>query len=176
MTMQQLLTDGVIAFRALEPTDVDVLMKWENDTSLWEVGATVAPYSRKQLWEYIDTYDGDIYRAGQLRFMIEECATRSPIGTADLFDFDAVNRRSSFGLLIAREYSGRGYGKRAAAILEHYCRSRLGLHQLWCVIPADNTGSRALFDKMEYRITGRLRSWLRTGESYRDAYVYQKIL
>ncbi len=172
----QLLTDGTLRFRALEPTDVDVLMAWENDTSLWEVGATVAPYSRKQLWEYIDTYDGDIYRACQLRFMIEECCSGTAVGTADLFDFDALNRRSSFGLLIAREYSGRGYGARAAAILEQYCRLRLGLHQLWCVIPADNAASRALFQKLDYRISGRLRSWLRTGESYRDAYVYQKIL
>ena len=32
--MAQLLNDGVVALRAIEPTDLDVLTSWENDTSL----------------------------------------------------------------------------------------------------------------------------------------------
>lgn len=56
-----------ITLRALEPVDVDTLYRWENDTRIWEAGSTLAPFSRKQLWDYIDTYDGDIYAARQLR-------------------------------------------------------------------------------------------------------------
>ncbi len=52
--MAQLLNDGVVALRAIEPTDLDVLTSWENDTSLWELGCTLAPYSRKRLWDYIE--------------------------------------------------------------------------------------------------------------------------
>ena len=38
-----------VRLRALEPEDLDILYRYENDSSLWEVGTTIAPFSRKQL-------------------------------------------------------------------------------------------------------------------------------
>ena len=43
--MSQLLSNDIITLRALEPTDLDTLYRWENDTTLWAVSDTVAPYS-----------------------------------------------------------------------------------------------------------------------------------
>ena len=43
----QLLSNDTIALRPLEPTDLDTLYQWENDTALWVVSDTVAPYSRE---------------------------------------------------------------------------------------------------------------------------------
>ena len=42
-----------VRLRALEPEDLDILYRYENDSSLWEVGTTIAPFSRKQLYDYI---------------------------------------------------------------------------------------------------------------------------
>ena len=61
MTMSQLLKNDLVTLRALEPTDLDILYKWENDTALWVVSDTVAPYSREALWQYLETNTGDIY-------------------------------------------------------------------------------------------------------------------
>ena len=69
MTHASLLNDNVIALRALEPTDLDVLFKWENDTDLWTVTDTVAPYSRQVLWQYLENYTADIYQSHELRLM-----------------------------------------------------------------------------------------------------------
>ena len=33
--MEKFLDDGVVSLRALDPTDLDLLYIWENDTSLW---------------------------------------------------------------------------------------------------------------------------------------------
>ena len=166
------LSDERIVLRAPEPIDVDTLYKWENDTSLWSTGVTLAPYSRKQLWDYIDNYDGDIFAAKQLRFMIDlkngngnvETGVHdskkelfpTSIGTVDLFDFDAVNA--------------------ALNLVAEYCRARLGLHQLYCTIAETNHPSRALFEKAGFQISGRLKSWLRTPPTYTSAYFYQKFL
>ena len=49
--MSQLLSNDTITLRALEPTDLDMLYQWENDTALWVVSDTIAPYSRKALWQ-----------------------------------------------------------------------------------------------------------------------------
>lgn len=172
----QLLSDGVISLRALEPGDVDILYRWENDTELWEVGLTIAPFSRQQLANYIENYDGNIFTARQLRLMVSLDSTREAIGTVDLYDYDPVNCRSAIGILIDASFARCGYGAAALRLMERYCCSRLGLHQLYCVVPEDNVASRALFSSVGYTISGRLRSWLRRNNSYRDAYIYQRML
>ena len=58
-----MLSNGTIRLRALEVDDLDMLYLWENDTSSWRDGTNIAPFSRRMLAEYIDTYDGDIFKS-----------------------------------------------------------------------------------------------------------------
>lgn len=169
------MSESQITLRALEPIDVDTLYRWENDPAVWGVGSTIAPYSRKQLWDYIDTYDGDIFSAKQLRLMIA-LPSGETIGTVDLYDFDPANSRCAVGILIAPEWRRQGYARLALERLADHCRRHLSLHQLYSIAGADNTASRALFESAGYTISGRLRSWLRTANTYTDAYLYQKML
>ena len=174
-----MLTDGIISLRALEPVDVDTLYRWENDPAVWGVGHTIAPYSRKQLWDYVNNYDADIYSSRQLRLMIDLLGTEGTaqtVGTLDLYDFDPANSRCGAGILIAPDFRRRGYGLRALSLAADYCRGRLSLHQLYCIVGEENTASRRLFEKAGYTPCGRLKSWLRSGGSYSDAYICQKFL
>ena len=164
-----------VTLRALEPIDVDTLYRWENDPSVWGVGCTLAPYSRKQLWDYINSYDGDIFSARQLRLMIA-LPSGETVGTVDLYDFDPANSRCAVGILVAPEYRRQGYALTALEMLADHCRRLYSLHQLYCIAGADNIASRSLFEKAGYTISGRLRSWLRTANTYTDAYLYQKML
>lgn len=171
-----LLSDDIITLRAPEPDDIDMLYRWENNTDLWSVGITVAPYSRKQLADYIATYNGDIFSERQLRLIIMLNANHESIGTIDLFDYDPVNGRCAVGILVDDTYSRQGYGLRSLNLISRYCFSRLGLHQLYCIIPEDNTASRRLFIAAGYKAVGRLRSWLRRNNRYLNAYIYQHLL
>ena len=169
----------MITLRALEPIDVDILYRWENDPAVWGVGLTIAPYSRKQLWDYVNNYDGDIYSARQLRLMIDindSDGHLQTVGTIDLYDFDPVNSRCGLGILIAPEFRRRGLGLEAIGQAEVYCRGRLSLHQLYCIVGEDNVPSRRLFEKAGFTVSGRLRSWLRSADRYTDAYICQKFL
>lgn len=170
-----LLTDGVISLRALEPEDAAMLYLWENDTRLWNVGCATAPFSLSQLKEYISGYDADIFSARQLRLVITDAETLQPLGTADLYDFDPVNSRAGVGILVDEAHRRTGVGLRAIKLLERYCLERLSLHQLWAVIPESNPACRALFGKAGYTISGRLRSWLREGGRFSDAWLYQNL-
>lgn len=175
MSTQELLSNGRICLRAIEPTDIDLILSWENDSSAWYVGNTVAPYSRKILWDYVENYNPDIYSECQLRLMIVDCATEAAVGMVDLFDFDAHNRRSGVGIMIGHEFRNNGYGTDALNVLHGYARKFLGLHQLWAQIPADNDYSLAMFTNCGYKICGRLRSWLRHNERYFDVFVLQSL-
>lgn len=169
-----LLSDGTLSLRALEPGDIDTIFEWENDTRLWTSATTAAPFSRRNIEDYVLTYDADIFSAKQLRLMV--CVDGVTVGAADLFDFDPVNRRAGIGLVIGEPFRRRGYALRALALLSRYCRERIGMHQLWALVGADNAPSRAMLTAAGYEISGRMRSWLRTGTSYGDAYFYQLLL
>ncbi len=170
-----MLHDDTIELRALEPEDLDVLYRWENDTELWKVGSSIAPFSRKILWDYIENYSPDIYAARQLRLMVVLRATGRAIGTVDFYDFDPHNKRAGVGMLIDSAEAGRGYGTRALTLATSYARGFLGMHQLWAVIPVDNKASMALFKKCGYRCSGRMRSWLRLDGCYHDALIMQHL-
>lgn len=171
-----MLRDDMIRLRAVEPADIDLLYDWENDTSLWDVGITLAPYSRKQLRDYVDSYTADIYASRQLRLMVSLLGTDETVGTVDLYDFDPVNGRAGVGVLIAAPWQRRGIGLRALNLIADYCQRKLSMHQLYCIVGADNRPSRALFEAAGYKTSGRLRSWLLKDTRRLDAFIMQRLL
>ena len=40
------LENETIRLRALEPEDLELLYRWENNPELWSLGNTMSPYSR----------------------------------------------------------------------------------------------------------------------------------
>ena len=94
-----MLKNKNIFLRALEPTDISTIYLWENDSRLWKSSSTTAPFTRKQIWDYIQNYSADIYSQRQLRLMICLHDT-TPVGLVDLFDFDPRHKRAFVGLLI----------------------------------------------------------------------------
>lgn len=66
------LESNRITLRALEPEDLDILYKWENDSRLWQNGSTLTPYSKFALRDYLENSLQDIFQSRQLRLMVEE--------------------------------------------------------------------------------------------------------
>ena len=75
------LKSGNISLRAIEPSDINILFSWENDTQYWVLSNTMAPYSKHVLNKYLDNAHLDIYEAKQLRMVIEVDGIK-PIGLA----------------------------------------------------------------------------------------------
>lgn len=172
-----------IWLRAIEPLDIDVIYKWENDTENWSVSLTQTPFSRFVLEQYITTAHQDIYTAKQLRLMIDLSPSHSPqengsrsIGTIDLFDFDPDHLRAGIGILIAdKSERKKGYASEALGVLIEYCFHSLNLHQLFCNIAPDNEASILLFQKHGFQITGIKKDWIRDSNKYKDELILQLI-
>ncbi|MCG8702189.1 MAG: GNAT family N-acetyltransferase [Bacteroidales bacterium] len=167
-----------VLLRALEPEDIDVLYKWENDRTIWHVSNTITPFSKYILRKYIENSYQDIYEAKQLRLMIElhiedNCRT---IGSIDLFDFDPHNKRAGIGILIGEpEERGKGYARIALKELISYAFDVLKLHQLYCNISADNDASISLFKKEGFQLIGVKKEWIKTSSGYSDELLFQLI-
>lgn len=171
-----ILGGELIKLRALEPEDIDVLYKWENDTEVWKVSNTVAPYSRHVLREFIESQRVDIFETKQLRLIIESRKECKPIGTIDLFDLDLYNARAGVGILVYDKLDqGQGYASGALSTLIRYAFGTLGLNQLYCNIPATNTRSLALFRNKGFTTVGLKKEWTRTTADWQDEYLMQLV-
>ena len=168
--------EGHICFlRALEPRDLDVMYGWENNTSIWRVSGTVAPFSRHQLSRLIEEQQFDIYATRQLRLVIES-HVGEVVGAVDIFDFDPQHRRAGVGIIVSDEFRGQGYALDALNTLEQYARESLNLRQLWCSVTEDNLASLNLFLRAGYEECGRRKSWIITHEGEFDEILFQKLL
>lgn len=170
-----LLENEVVLLRAMEPEDLDVLYKWENDTNLWCCGSTLAPYSRFALRDYLLRSTQDIFSARQLRLMIVGKETNVLMGTVDLYDFDLVNLRAGIGILIDTVYRRQGIGYQSLQLLEEYAFLYLSLKQLYAYIPANNLASYQLFRKSGYKESGFLESWIKASGSFMNVHFMQLI-
>lgn len=172
----KLLESANLRLRALEPEDLDYLYKWENDTTLWRYGSTLAPYSRFSLRDYLADSRLDIFQSRQLRLMIVlKSENDLPVGTIDLYDFDPVNGRGGVGILIDSNYRQQGFALDALKLIEAYAFQFLMLKQIYAYVPELNIPSVKLFRNCGYKEAGKLISWVKNGDTYEDVYLMQLI-
>lgn len=164
-----------VKLRAIEPEDLDMLYRIENDTQLWNVGATNVPYSRYTLHDYIATSSDDIYADRQVRMMVEN-AEGQAVGMADLINFAPQHLRAETGIVIVDGERRKGYGCAALDALCDYARRVLHLHQLYGVVAVNNRAALMLYQKAGFSRQSVLKEWLCEGDKYTDAVVMQRFL
>lgn len=166
-----------LILRALEPADVDLLYEWENNTDIWHLSNTNTPFSRFDLEQYILNSDKDIYKARQVRFMIDLTDESNPatIGAIDLFDFDPGNKRAGVGILISEEYRSRGLASEALDLLISYVENVLKLHQLYCNINENNEISIRLFKSKGFQVIGLKKDWNLIKDQWVHEYMLQRL-
>ncbi|MCR5779581.1 MAG: GNAT family N-acetyltransferase [Bacteroidaceae bacterium] len=162
-----------IHLRALEPEDLELAYRIENDPSFWRYSASTVPYSRYALREYIASVQNDIFADGQVRLVI--MLGEEAVGFADLTNFDALHLRAEIGLAILPEHQEKHIGERAVQSLLDYARS-LHIHQLYATIATTNKPASRLFERLAFEPSAYLKDWLRAEEGFVDAVVWQQII
>jgi diamine N-acetyltransferase len=174
--MRNVMAFGQIFLRAVEPDDLELIYEWENDTSLWELSNTRAPFSRFVLAQYLKDAGRDVFEQKQVRLIILADGNR-PVGAVDLFDIDFFHQRAGIGILIHKTGDRHhGYASDALKAIEQYVTETLGIRQLYANISEDNSNSIELFQKAGYNLTGIKKKWLNTFSGWKDEWFFQKIL
>ena len=162
-----------IYLRTLEPSDADIIWKWENNSDNWRVSNTLVPFSRKLIEDYVNSAQ-DIYSIKQLRFIICLVENDKEMGAIDLFDFDPYHQKVGLGILIAElEDRRNGYAKEAVLLIKEYCFNHLNLHQVYCNILSKNKASIDLFEKSGFTICGTKKDWIKNKEGWLDELMLQ---
>jgi diamine N-acetyltransferase len=167
-----------LLLRALEPADIDTIFRWENDSRIWHLGNTLAPYSRFAIEQFVLNTDKDIFTSKQMRLMIDwHSSGTEPIsvGSIDLFDFDPFHKRAGIGILIDESFRRKGFAVEALNLLIEYCFNTLYLHQLYCSIEQSNKESINLFTKAGFSACGIKKEWLFRNGTWTDELMFQLI-
>ncbi|MBL7911484.1 MAG: GNAT family N-acetyltransferase [Bacteroidia bacterium] len=165
-----------ISVRALEPSDADILYRWENNHSLWEVSYTQTPFSKAVLDEFVNTAYQDIYTNKQLRLMICKADTNETIGIIDLFEFEPQHARCGLGIYIHDQFRGNGFALECIELMKFYCFATLHLKQIYVNVNQSNSASLALFEKAGFEKCGLKKAWHKKGiNSFEDVWFLQHI-
>ena len=126
-----------IFLRALEPSDIKILMQLENDESYWKYSNTTEPFSKKLLTSFIAEQKRDIFEVKQKRYVISN-QNIPTLGFIDLFNFEPLHRRAGVGILIIEKFRGKGLGKKALDLLISHSKKNLNINCLFANIAFEN--------------------------------------
>lgn len=161
--------DG-LSLRALEPEDLDCLVRWEADHV--DAGLRVAPYSRSVLKRYLDESHRDFWEAEQVRFVLTN-ERGSALGLFDVFNAQPVHQRAEVAVLVDPAHRGLGLGRAGLELVRQWAFGRAGLRSLYAEVFAENTSALKLFASSGYLPSGQLKAWYRVGREFRDVELLQ---
>ena len=170
-----MLSSHILKLRAVEPEDLDLMYLIENDTELWPCGQASVPFSHYALKQFIAESSNDVFRDRQLRLVIEK-ADGVSVGFVDLQRYDPQHHRAEVGIVVVPEQQRQGLASEALRLLAKYVSDHLGIHQLYAIVPENNTASMALFHKCGYKKTATLQDWLNTPTGWQSAAIFQLIV
>ena len=149
-----------VKLRAIEPEELDMLYRIENDMKLWNVGKAKA--------------SDDIYTDRQVRMMVEN-EEGEIVGIADVVNFDPSNCRAEVGLIILDAQRKKGYGSSTLSQIADYALKVLHLHQLYAYVDCNNEASVHLFRSSGYLESANIKDWLYDGREFHDAVLMQLV-
>jgi len=110
----------------------------------------------------------------QKRFMICKLDDKSPVGTIDLFEFDAFHKRVGVGVLIDKPYRQKGYAAESILLIEEFCKIILDLKNIHCHILENNNNSIQLFKKVGFTEIGKYKNWTKVNNQWVNQLIFQK--
>ena len=164
-----------IAFREVEPSDFEIVFKWENNPKHWLQSGVEQPYTSEEIRTYVSkkqTLEID----GQTRRIIIDKSGNQIIGAIDLFKYSSKHHSACVGILVDDEFRRQSYATEAILRIEPTCLKEFGIKQLECQVLKQNVASQKLFEKLGYIEVAELqRAYFYLGEYYTQL-TYRKIL
>ena len=98
------------------------------------------------------------------------------VGILDLTDFDPRHRRAELGIVIKKEFQGKGYAKASVGRLLQYARKILHLQQIYAIIGIRNQKAAKMLQSVGFEGNNVLKQWLCSQVGYEDAMFFQYFL
>lgn len=161
-----------VFLREMNLEDASLILDWENDPKNSLYSDFDGPYIIEDI-EQLIIDSPKINDNKQVRLLICERESLSPIGTIDLFEIDEIRKQAGVGILVADDEKKRkGFALQALSLIEDFALNELNLSLLFCTINSKNIASLQLFKKAGYLKMSKGRDI----NIDSDVYFYQKKL
>jgi diamine N-acetyltransferase len=158
-----------VYLRPVEPEEAGRIVPWFNDPEVTRFILRSRPMTVAEEVEYLQKLRGsdtDLSLGIVLREKDEL------IGMVGMHHIDARNRHASFGISIGeKQHWGKGYGTEATGQMMRYAFQTLNLNRLWLHVYEYNPRAIHIYEKLGFRVEGRLRQ-----DTFRDGRYWDTIV
>jgi len=140
-----------VYLRTPVPEDIDFMLEMENNPEIWSVSQTTEPFTRFEIESFIMDKEHDLLKELQQRFVVVLKNSDIPIGSVDLFNYDADNNSAGVGISILKNYRKNTFGSQALRLLVEKAFNKNNLTSLHCSIYDDNIASIRLFESVGFQ-------------------------
>lgn len=159
-----------LVFRAIEESDLPLMVKWRNDPLnnyyFYEHEPLSMPMQKMWFEKYLKGIDTDKI------FIIDEKSTKNTIGMVSIYHIDWRNRKAEWGRIFLEEnFRGKGYGKEIDLTMQRYAFETLNLNKLYREAFSFNELAIGLYEKMGSKIEGILREHIFRHGKYQDVII-----
>lgn len=170
------LEDDIIAFKTVHGVDIDEIHSYTSDAEVSRYIGWRLMQSREETFQHVEIMRKREGEGTHLYASVVLKSTGRVIGTAMLFDFDLQTRNAEIGYVFHKDYWGKGYGTRCAALVCGYAKEVLQFHKLHASVVEENTGSAKILEKNGFCREGVLKDHYRIEGRYCNCLLYGRIL
>tara|TARA_R110000782_G_scaffold108212_1_gene196671 strand:- start:185 stop:712 length:528 start_codon:yes stop_codon:yes gene_type:complete len=106
---------------------------------------------------------------------IFDSITYTHVGNVLLSRIDLINSNCNIGILIGKNYWGKGIGTSAVSLMTNYALDTLGLHKVIAGVVEENVGSARLFEKVGFTLEGIRKEEFKFKDTFLNTLYYGKI-
>lgn len=167
----------LVCLRSLEITDLDDIMKFQNDWNLRRWAGVPLPKSRTAIQEWLEAASASHpWNDGTLSFAVVDKESHEFIGITRFYDIKSPHHRASLGLAIHNpDNRSKGYGTDATNVMLWIGFNVLGLHSVYLDTMEHNEQAIHVAEKTGFRRVGMFRETEFTDGEYKGL-VYFDIL
>ncbi|GGB05914.1 acetyltransferase [Macrococcus hajekii] len=94
------------------------------------------------------------------------------VGMIDFHNINCHNHSAEIGYWLSQDMQGKGIITRAVKSICRLGFDSYQLNRIVIIMDCDNTASKKVAERSGFHYEGKLRSYLKNGEYYKDAYIY----
>ena len=157
--------------RAFEYDDLAFINKLRNDDMFFTLTCGNKYYiSSERNRKWIE--DKIFNNHSQLYLMLCIIDDSRPIGYICSTNIDYVNRKAQWGgIVIAKEFAGKGYGTEGGQLLLEHLFGELGMHMVYTFVREDHAASLRLTEKVGFQKDGLVRDYIYKQNKFHNAYL-----
>ncbi|WP_327677434.1 GNAT family N-acetyltransferase [Kitasatospora sp. NBC_00458] len=166
------LTTDRLVLRAPQESDIDAVFAACQDEAIQRWTVVPSPYRREDAEYFVrDLAIAGWRTGGNPIWCVVERETGALVGTQGITNCPGRPGAAEIGWWATKEFRGRGYTTEAARAVARHGFTELGLRRLEWVAYVGNDGSRAVAEKVGFRIEGTLRSFAEQRGVFHDAWI-----